>query len=202
MRVGGRVEPSRTAAIGGTRVARRAGRMLASSVMLVPSSSETTIVRVSITVDASGRSTPSALNSATMPLAIPRPSTSPISEATRPITRPSSTTERRTCLREAPSVRSVANSRVRWATVIDSVLKITNAPTSSAMPAKPSSTLRIMPMPSLTSAASSSACLALSLTSRLPGTICSTASTSSLAEVPGFAAIETLSKRPSRPSSF
>ena len=43
-----------------------------------------------------------------------------------------------TCLREAPSVRSVANSRVRWATVIDSVLKITNAPTSSAMPPKPS----------------------------------------------------------------
>jgi hypothetical protein len=32
------------------------------------------------------------------------------------------------------SVGSVANSRVRWATVIDSVLKITNAPTSSAMP--------------------------------------------------------------------
>ena len=105
-------------------------------------------------------------------------------------------------MREAPSVRSVANSRVRWATVIDSVLKITNAPTSSAMPAKPSSTLRIMPMPSLTSAASSFACLALSLTSRLPGTICLTASTSSVADVPGFAAIETLSKRPSRPSSF
>ena len=30
-----------------------------------------------------------------------------------------------TCLREAPSVRSVANSRVRWATVIERVLKIT-----------------------------------------------------------------------------
>ena len=47
-------------------------------------------------------------------------------------------TERMTCLREAPSVRSVANSRVRWATVIDSVLKITNAPTSSAIAPKPS----------------------------------------------------------------
>ena len=43
-----------------------------------------------------------------------------------------------TCLREAPSVRSVANSRVRWATVIERVLKITNAPTNSAMPPKPS----------------------------------------------------------------
>ena len=43
-----------------------------------------------------------------------------------------------TCLREAPSVRKVANSRVRCATVIESVLKITNAPTNSAMAPKPS----------------------------------------------------------------
>ena len=75
------------------------------------------------------------------------PATSPSSEASRPMTRPSSTTERLTCLREAPSVRSVANSRVRCATVIDSVLKITNAPTSSAMPPKPSRTRRIVFMP-------------------------------------------------------
>ena len=65
------------------------------------------------------------------------------------MTRPSSTTERLTCLREAPSVRSVANSRVRWATVIDSVLKMTNAPTSSAMPPKPSRKQRIVFRPSL-----------------------------------------------------
>ena len=140
IRVGGRVEPSRTAAIGGTRVARRAGRTLARSVMLVPSRSETTTVRVAITVEASGRSMPSALNSPVIPCEIPSPSTSPISEASRPITRASRTTERITCLREAPSVRSVANSRVRCATVMDSVLKITNAPTSSAMPPKPSRT--------------------------------------------------------------
>ena len=73
-----------------------------------------------------------------MPLAMPNPSNSPIAEASRPITRPSSFTERRTCLREAPSVRRVANSRVRWATVIESVLKITNAPTNSAIAPKPS----------------------------------------------------------------
>ena len=104
-------------------------------------SSETMIVRVAMTVAAFGRSTPSALNRATMPLAMPMPERRARSaEASRPITRPSSRTERMTCLREAPSVRSVANSRVRWATVIDSVLKITNAPTSSAMPPKPSRT--------------------------------------------------------------
>src|SRR3954469_270205 len=42
----GITEPSRTAAIGGTRVARRAGRKLAISVIDVPTRSETTIVRV------------------------------------------------------------------------------------------------------------------------------------------------------------
>ena len=86
----GSVAPSRTAAIGGTRVARRAGRMLASSVIPVPSRSETMIVCGATTVDAFGRSTPSAPNRAIMPFAIPSPSTSPITEASRPITRPSS----------------------------------------------------------------------------------------------------------------
>ena len=32
----------------------------------------------------------------------------------------------------APSVRSSPNSRVRWATVIENVLKMMNAPTKSA----------------------------------------------------------------------
>jgi hypothetical protein len=105
-----------------------------------------------------------------------------------------------TCLREPPSVRSVANSRVRWATVIDRVLKITNAPTSSAMPPKPSRSMRIVPMPSLSCAASCSACLSLSLTSTPDGTSGWTASTRSAADVPGFAAIEMPSKCPSRSS--
>ena len=43
-------------------------------------------------------------------------------------------TMRRICHFDAPSVRSVPSSRVRWATVIDIVLKITNEPTSSASP--------------------------------------------------------------------
>ena len=147
-------------------------------------------MRGATTVDASGRCTPSALNSMIMPLEIPNPVASPISEATRPITRPSSFTERMTCLREAPRVRSVANSRVRWATVIESVLKITNAPTSRAIAPKPSRNSRIFCMPSFSSAASSLACLALSLTSRLAGTRGWIALTSSLADVPCFAAIE------------
>ena len=137
-RPAGSAAPSRTAAIGGTRVARRAGTIVATSVIPVPTSSDTRTVRSAKTVSAFGRSTPMALNSTSIPLATPKPSTSPISEASRPIARPSSRTDRRTCLREAPSVRSVANSRVRCATVIDSVLKITNAPTNSAIAPKPS----------------------------------------------------------------
>ena len=46
-RPGGSSAPSRTAAIGGTRVARSAGKKLAISVTTIPSASETTIVRVS-----------------------------------------------------------------------------------------------------------------------------------------------------------
>ena len=94
-------------------------------------------VRGATTVAAFGSSTPIAPNSATMPLAMPDARAR--ARSPRPAGRsrsPRATTERMTCLREAPSVRSVANSRVRWATVIDSVLKITNAPTSSAMRAE------------------------------------------------------------------
>ena len=43
-----------------------------------------------------------------------------------------------TCRRDAPIVRRVANSRVRWAIVMPRVFAITNAPTKSAMPAKAS----------------------------------------------------------------
>ena len=51
----GSVAPSRTAAIGGTRVARIAGNSPARSVMPTPTSSETTIVRVAKTRSAVGK---------------------------------------------------------------------------------------------------------------------------------------------------
>ena len=53
----------------------------------------------------------------------------------------SSPTEARICFREAPSVLSIPNSRVRCATVIENVLKIWNAPTNSDTPAKTSSAI-------------------------------------------------------------
>ena len=51
---------------------------------------------------------------------------------------------RRTCRRLAPTIRSSPSSRVRWAIAIESALKIVNAPTSSATPAKASRIVRRM----------------------------------------------------------
>jgi hypothetical protein len=76
----------------------------------------------------------------------------------------SSSTDTRTCLREAPSVRSVASSRVRWATVIDIVLKMTNAPTKSAIPPKASRKYSMNFVNSATSSLSSLACAMPDLT--------------------------------------
>ncbi len=132
------MKPSRTAAIGGTRVARMAGKSPATSVMIVPTSSETTIVRVAKTVSVVGRSSSSALKSSFRPIARPKPAKRPMIEAMIPIVSASTITDQRIWRREAPIVRMVANSRVRCATVIESVLKMTKAPTKSAMPAKAS----------------------------------------------------------------
>ena len=50
----------------------------------------------------------------------------------------SPSTEPSTWRREAPTVRSIESSRVRWAIVIEKLLKIMNAPTNSATPANTS----------------------------------------------------------------
>ena len=68
-----------------------------------------------------------------------------------PITNASSTTLRTSWRRLAPSVRSIANSRVRWATVIENVLKIRKAATNSDTPEKMSSAVLRKPMNSPTS---------------------------------------------------
>ena len=137
-RPGAIVAPSRTAAIGGTRVALNAGRMLAISVTVIPSSSETMIVRVLKMRPLFGSVNPTASKSLNSPVASARPRKRPMIDASVPITRASTMTENRTCRRDAPSVRSVASSRVRWAIVIESELKMTNAPTNSAITPKAS----------------------------------------------------------------
>ena len=135
MRERGSVAPSRTAAIGGTRVARIAGKRPAASVTSTPTANDTMIVRSAKTRSAVGSSKSKSRNIAWIPSARSTPRARPRSEAKMPIASDSRITDVRTWRREAPIVRSVANSRVRCATVIEKVLKITNAPTKSEMAA-------------------------------------------------------------------
>ena len=137
-RDGGSVAPSRTAAIGGTRVARMAGRRLASSVTMIPTESETTIVRVSKSRPVFGSVKPTRSKSQKSSFARPSPRNRPTREAAVPTTSASTMIDHRICRREPPSVRTVANSRARCAIVIESELAITKLPTKSAMPAKAS----------------------------------------------------------------
>ena len=110
-----------------------------------------TTVRVAITVPVLGRSIPTASNRAPIAGAKPIPASTPSTDATRPITNASVTTVARIWRRLAPRVRSIANSRVRCATVIEKVLKIRNAATNSETPAKISSAVFRKPMNSPTS---------------------------------------------------
>ena len=96
MRPRGKVKPSRTAAMGGTRVARIAGKIPARSVTPTPMTIETMIVRGANTSPWVGRSRLSALKSAFNPAASPRPRKSPASDATKPMTSASRTTDHST----------------------------------------------------------------------------------------------------------
>ena len=137
--VGGNTAPSRNAAIGGTRVALRAGANDAASVTPTPTASGTITPGHRWTlIPASGRPKPTALKSAPSSFANPTPARMPSTEAMSPTITASPSTVVSICRRMAPMVRSIANSRMRWATVIEKVLKMTNAPTSTAAPANAS----------------------------------------------------------------
>ena len=104
----------------------------------MPTTRQTTTVRVAKTVPAVGRSIPIATNTAFSPFASASPRKSPVTEPSIPITSASTITERRIWRRVAPIVRRVANSRTRCAIVIESVFAITKLPTKRAMPANAS----------------------------------------------------------------
>ncbi len=101
-REGGSVAPSRTAAIGGTRVALIAGRRLAIRVTTTPTTTLTMIVRVANTVSPFGNSSPIPTKSAFRAFAIASPRKRPTSEARSPTTSASSMTLPSTCRRELP----------------------------------------------------------------------------------------------------
>jgi hypothetical protein len=112
----------------------------------MPASSEAITVRAARTRPTCGRSSPTAANSALRPSASATPTPTPAAEASPPTASASSSTPRRTCPRVAPTIRSSPNSRVRWATVIESELKMVNPPTSTAIPANASRIARMIVM--------------------------------------------------------
>ena len=132
-RPGAIVAPSRTAAIGGTRVALNAGKMLAISVTMIPRSSETMIVRALKIRPLFGSVNPTASKKLKEAGRERKAKKQPDDRRDRAHHEDAMITEKRTCRRDAPSVRSVASSRVRCAIVIERELKMTKAPTKSAI---------------------------------------------------------------------
>ncbi len=124
------------AATGEIRTARRAGLMAATTVTPTPTTSATTTVRVSKTGAPVGRVMPNPRRSASSPMAASTPSPMPMADDTRPTIAASPSTERKTCRRLAPTMRSSASSLVRWPTMMENVFRMVKAPTNSAMKAK------------------------------------------------------------------
>ena len=149
---------SRIASTGCTRVARRAGTKPETTVATTPTASATKTVRGCSSVLVLPRSMPKDDSSARRPGATSRPTAMPSTEATIPMASVSAITERRIWGREAPSVRSSANSLERCATVTENVLKIRKPPTSTATAANTSSAVRMKPSASERSCADFSAC--------------------------------------------
>ena len=139
---------------------------------------------------------PTASNSEKSPLARRSPRKSPITDATTPTISDSTTIEVSIWRRDAPIVRSVASSRVRWAIVIERELAMTNEPTKSAMPPNASRKPCKNVMNSLVSSASACACWAPVLTCVPGGRISSICDTSSASVASGFAATAISSRRP------
>jgi hypothetical protein len=165
-------------------------------VTTTPTAIETITVRPSSTSEVVGRSIPNASNSALRPRATTKPPAIPISEPMRPIATASTSTVLRICRREAPSVRSIPNSRTRWATVIEKVLKIRNEPTRTAM--KPKTRRKVWKKPRASWIVSEErSAFSFAVSTRTPGGISAAIRRfSAIAETPGPAATEIWSKRP------
>ena len=200
MRDGGISAPSRSAAMGGTRLARNAGMSAASTATPTPTSRAVSAMPTVSSAPATGMPPGrNSLNTPTSRAANPNPAASPSNPATRPMTRASPTTDHITCLRLAPMVRSRPSSRRRCATVMENVLKMMNAATNSAMtPNASSAGLRNLSMASLVRAACLAASCAPVLTSTVRGSLARSVRARASAEMPGSAATATELMRPSR----
>ncbi len=128
---------SRSAWTGATLVARHAGGTAATTVITRPAPNDAAAPVAGTSSPLIGRDTPNPDSSAARPRASPMPSSTPAAAAAAPSSTASPSTLRNTWPRWAPSVRSSASSRTRWPTMIEKVFQITNAPTNSDTPAKP-----------------------------------------------------------------
>ena len=135
----GSVAPSRRPAIGGILVARTAGMSAETSVTPKPTRRPRITPVEARRGEVVGSPKPTAPKSAMIPAAISRPRKMPATVPRVAVTSASTMTLERICRRLAPSVRSIAISRMRWATVIENMLKIGNAPTSTDTPPNASS---------------------------------------------------------------
>src|ERR671910_2922592 len=129
---------SRSAANGAILAALRAGSHADSTVTISPTANDRAIALGEITVAPSGMSKPNADISRLRPEATPMPAARPAPDESAPMTTASMSTERFTWRPDAPIARSIAISRVLWATVIENVLLMMNAPTNTATTAKTS----------------------------------------------------------------
>ena len=118
----GRATSSRSAWTGAIRPVRRAGSQAATIVTMIPVAYAATGVRGARMSGWSARSRPNVATRERIPIASTYPRPSPSVEPTTPTTNASSWTERITCRLDAPSARSSASSRLRWATRIEKVL--------------------------------------------------------------------------------
>ena len=124
------------------------------------------------------------------------PPASPATEATTATTRVSTSPATSTCPRVAPTARSSADSRVRWATRIEKVLAMLTAPTNRAMPANTRRKLRTMSRKvALISSTFSAASCAPVRASSPSGTAARTRSTRSAPSSPSSARTSTLLTR-------
>ena len=118
--------------MGATRPARRAGIHADTTVTATPMANDNSMAIGSTVSGPAGSARPNPPSSAFRPIATPIPAATPAAEATTPMTTDSPTAERTTWPRLAPSARSIAICRERWATVIEKVLLMMKAPTNIA----------------------------------------------------------------------
>ena len=187
---------STSAATGAIRTARRAGPSAEIRVTPTPTAIATRTVRASNTSGAGGSVTPNALSTAFRPTAASTPSPRPTIEAAIPTSAASPSTDRNTCRRLAPTIRSSASSRVRWPTVIENVLKIVNAPTNREINANTSSAVERKESASLTALESSLATVWPLTTCTPGGSTLAIARCSRTLSTPGLASTLIVSKYP------